>query len=987
MQLLHFSSEQLSGTSGAITVTNQDGVQEVAYMGDVTDEGGPLSLADANAVGDVSGLVTNTTYQTIPGFVAFATLDPLIIADFESQGSVNSSDHDAITAEIGGAAVIWIPYAPIGLSVTGPSAPTAAPTHFVLHDLSVSTSGLTLHFTVTAEDAFNHTVTGYTGLVTFTSTDGQAILPVNATLTSGLGTFSATLMTAGAQTLIASDSVTDDIEGSSTAITVTPAAVQHFAISAPRVRTAGEPFTFTVTAEDQYNNTVTGYSGSAGTVDFSSSDTSATVPANSTLSGGIGTFSATLISLGSQTIVARDSVTTSTSGSTSVTVVAGSAIHFVVTTVSSVTAGNGFVVMVTAENSSNAVATGYSGTVHFTSSDSQSIAGVALPADSTMTSGIGYFAAYLETAGTQTITVTDTAANSISGASAAIVVSPAVASYFTVTPLLPTYPGVQSGPTSFASRGVAFTLTVITEDAFGNIAPTYTGTVHFTSSDTAAVLPANATLSSGVGTFSATLMTLGAPTLTATDTTQSSITGNSGPIITRGLVVTSFSYGANTFSVTFNQPFQLSTVALYSYTSAGLPDDVQIARSGAVVSLHGSLVFNANLTSLTFVRTDMTTATGAFSPSSGLFTAGNYTVTLRTYNGTDGLQDTLGDLLDGSNNGGSANFQITFSVPSTPVVVGLPDFARGPSNTDAIFFNTSVTNGSTFALSYTNPTTLTTGSVIVTFSSIAATLQNNIQTALNAMTQVGSTGGTPNTVVVVTNDTTSGANVLVTFQDSLVTATNEMLTSTTTGVSIGVAMINASNNVPTDGIPITISDGYGVTSGSFILDYNPSLLTISGGFTTISGATFTITTYVINSTSATATISFSCTTPSSATTPMTLGSLIATVPMSATANYGAQQLLHFSSEVLNGGAIAVTNEDAVQVVAYLGGVDRNGAFDLDDANEIAGVAESTTNTTAQTIPGFTAFPNLDPLIIGDVSIQGSVNTTDASAMTQELGGR
>ena len=37
----------------------------------------------------------------------------------------------------------------------------------------------------------------------------------------------------------------------------------------------------------------------------------------------------------------------------------------------------------------------------------------------------------------------------------------------------------------------------------------YTGTVHFTSSDGAAVLPANSTLTNGVGTFSVTLKTAG----------------------------------------------------------------------------------------------------------------------------------------------------------------------------------------------------------------------------------------------------------------------------------------------------------------------------------------------------------------------------------------------------------------------------------------------------------------------------------------------
>ncbi len=54
----------------------------------------------------------------------------------------------------------------------------------------------------------------------------------------------------------------------------------------------------------------------------------------------------------------------------------------------------------------------------------------------------------------------------------------------------------------------------------------YTGTVHFTSSDPLAILPADAPLTNGVGTFNATLRAPGSQTLTATDTVNSAITGS-----------------------------------------------------------------------------------------------------------------------------------------------------------------------------------------------------------------------------------------------------------------------------------------------------------------------------------------------------------------------------------------------------------------------------------------------------------------------------
>ena len=79
-------------------------------------------------------------------------------------------------------------------------------------------------------------------------------------------------------------------------------------------------------------------------------------------------------------------------------------------------------------------------------------------------------------------------------------------------------------------------MTVTALDAFGNTARSYPGTVHFSSSDPAAVLPSNSTLTNGVGAFSVTLKTSGSQTITATDTVSSSITGVSAPIAVRGLI-------------------------------------------------------------------------------------------------------------------------------------------------------------------------------------------------------------------------------------------------------------------------------------------------------------------------------------------------------------------------------------------------------------------------------------------------------------------
>jgi hypothetical protein len=76
-----------------------------------------------------------------------------------------------------------------------------------------------------------------------------------------------------------------------------------------------------------------------------------------------------------------------------------------------------------------------------------------------------------------------------------------------------------------ATSSEAFDLTVIAVDAYGNTDTNYTGTIHFTTSDSdpAVVLPPDYTFQSsdaGRVTFPGgiTLISLGAQTLTATDT-------------------------------------------------------------------------------------------------------------------------------------------------------------------------------------------------------------------------------------------------------------------------------------------------------------------------------------------------------------------------------------------------------------------------------------------------------------------------------------
>jgi hypothetical protein len=93
-----------------------------------------------------------------------------------------------------------------------------------------------------------------------------------------------------------------------------------------------------------------------------------------------------------------------------------------------------------------------------------------------------------------------------------------------------------SGLPSPYAVGSSHAVTVTALDAYGNVATGYRGTVHFTSTDTKAVLPADYTFTSanaGTHSFSVTLKTTGTRSVTATDKAASSITGAQTGIVVK----------------------------------------------------------------------------------------------------------------------------------------------------------------------------------------------------------------------------------------------------------------------------------------------------------------------------------------------------------------------------------------------------------------------------------------------------------------------
>src|SRR5207249_3486898 len=256
-----------------------------------------------------------------------------------------------------------------------------------------------------------------------------------------------------------------------------------------------------------------------GIVHFTSTDGAAVLPANYTFlaaDAGTQTFNATLKTVGERTITATDTVTEigratwrdrmETPAAASTLVVSG----FADPTVAGVQHSSS----VDDRYAYCSPATGYTGIVHFTSTDGAAV----LPANYTFLAadaGTQTFNATLKTVGERTITATDTVTATITDRKTTRPNSSHASSTHAVFCFAkPTVAGVQHS------------LTLQARDASGIPYTALFRSVHFTSTDGAAVLPANYTFlaaDAGTQTFNATLKTVGERTITATDTVTATI--------------------------------------------------------------------------------------------------------------------------------------------------------------------------------------------------------------------------------------------------------------------------------------------------------------------------------------------------------------------------------------------------------------------------------------------------------------------------------
>jgi hypothetical protein len=134
----------------------------------------------------------------------------------------------------------------------------------------------------------------------------------------------------------------------------------------------------------------------------------------------------------------------------------------------------------------------------------------------------------------------------------------------------------------------------------------------------------------------------------------------------------------------------------------------------------------------------------------------------------------------------------------------------------------------------------------------------------------------------------------------------------TNALAVTISLPNASGHPgDPDNVPMSISNGAGITDLSAIVDIDFTKLSITGGTVnpTLAGSSFTVTT-AGSGPSGSATVTFHSPTPLAAGS-VNLGDLDGLVPNAAIIG---STPLHFSSESINGGAIQASASDGTFTV-------------------------------------------------------------------------
>ena len=380
-----------------------------------------------------------------------------------------------------------------------------------------------------------------------------------------------------------------------------------------------------------------------------------------------------------------------------------------------------------------------------------------------------------------------------------------------------------AGLPSQAVSGAAGNLTVTARDSGGNTVTGYLGTVHFTSSDPSAILPANYTFTgadAGVHTFSVTLKTYGTQSVTATDTLTSITGAQTGLVVTwpastyfavsprRVLDTRPTVYSGNPFNIGLSGKFVAGTVRRFGVAGAhyvgggnapAIPANA-VAVTGnltivyetapGVIDLGPAVTAGGATSSLNFVPGD----TRANNVTLGLAADGSLSAVYRSSTAgatTDLIFDLTGYFLAGPGGatyhtvitpgrvldtrptyGGNIHIGPFTKVPNRSVrsfpIVGVTGLGwsspQVPSGAVAVTGNVTVTNATSLGYVALGPTMTTTPSTSTANVAAGTNVANGVTVALSGgslqVVWCGTNGSSADVIFDVTGYFTAGAGGL-----------------------------------------------------------------------------------------------------------------------------------------------------------------------------------------------------------------------------------
>ena len=692
---------------------------------------------------------------------------------------------------------------------------------------SVTANGVaTSTVTVTLKDALSNPVSGKT--VTLTKSGGSSTITTISGVTNGSGvaSFTVTDTVAESATYTATDT-TDSVTVSQTAtVTFTAGpvtAAQSTVTASPTSVTAdgATAATVTVTLRDAQSNPV---SGKTVTLAKSGGSSTITTLSGTTNASGVATFTVKDAAVESTTYTATDTTDTLTVTQTAVVSFTAGAVDSTSSTVSAAP--------------SSVVANGAaSSTITVTAKDAfaHPLAGQTV----TLAQGAGSLHDHRRLRHHQRLRgrrpspsptpsprPSPTPQRSASPRSCKPPPSP--------TPPAPP-PTSPSPPQPPAAAGSPFSVTLTALDANNNTATAYTGTVHFTSNDGQAMLPANYTFlagDNGSHTFNntTTLKTAGSKTVAATDTLTGSITASTSLTVnpaaanaaTSTLTATPSSIvadGSTTSTITatitdpYNNPLTGKTITLSKGSGSST-----ITTLSATTNAAGQATFTTTNTvaeTTTYTATDTTDTLTITQTATVTYTAGTVSPTQSTINASptsitaDGTttstitvtaNDTFGNPVGGqavalaqgagsstittlsgtTNASGQATFTVT-NTTSQSVTYSATIGATGVLQTATVVFTDGVPTAAQSTVSASPASVVADGS---TTSTVTVTLRDSNSNTVAGKTVTLVKAGGSSTITTVSGTTNASGQATFTVKDTVAEATTYTATDATDSVTV-----------------------------------------------------------------------------------------------------------------------------------------------------------------------------------------------------------